>query len=68
MHHYVLSVQKPEWTISFDGDSATATRSRSELIAQSAASGQRVYAVHFPFPGIGKFEKRGEGYAWVAEQ
>lgn len=67
MHHYVVSVQKPEWTISFDGDSAVAAKSRGDLIAKSAASGQRIYAVHFPFPGVGKFEKRGEGYAWVAE-
>jgi glyoxylase-like metal-dependent hydrolase (beta-lactamase superfamily II) len=67
IHHYVVSVQRPEWTISFDGDSATASRSRAQLIADSAASGQRIYAVHFPFPGIGKFEKQGERFAWVAE-
>jgi glyoxylase-like metal-dependent hydrolase (beta-lactamase superfamily II) len=67
MHHFVVSVQKPEWTIAFDGDNATATASRIALINQLAASGQRVYAVHFPFPGIGKMAKRGEGAAWVAE-
>ncbi len=67
MHHYVVSVQKPEWTIAFDGDSATASKSRADLIAQSAASGQRIYAVHFPFPGVGKFEKRADGIVWVAE-
>jgi hypothetical protein len=33
-----------------------------------AASGQRIYSVHFPFPGVGRIEKRGEGYAWVADQ
>ena len=67
MHHFVVSVQKPEWTIAFDGDSAVASRSRADLIAASAASGQRIYAVHFPFPGIGKFEKQGDHFAWVAE-
>ncbi len=67
MHHYIVSVQKPEWTISFDGDNATATASRIKLIADSAVSGQRVYAVHFPFPGLGKFEKKGDGQVWVAE-
>jgi glyoxylase-like metal-dependent hydrolase (beta-lactamase superfamily II) len=67
MHHFVVSVQRPEWTISFDGDSATASRSRADLIASSAASGQRIYAVHFPFPGLGKFEKQGDRFAWVAE-
>jgi glyoxylase-like metal-dependent hydrolase (beta-lactamase superfamily II) len=67
MHHYVVSVQKPEWTIAFDGDNATATASRIKLLSDLAASGERVYAVHFPFPGIGKMEKRGDGVVWVGE-
>jgi glyoxylase-like metal-dependent hydrolase (beta-lactamase superfamily II) len=67
MHHYIVSVQKPEWTIAFDGDSATASKSRADLIARSAANGQRIFAVHFPFPGLGKFDKRGDGFVWVAE-
>jgi glyoxylase-like metal-dependent hydrolase (beta-lactamase superfamily II) len=67
MHHFVVSVQKPEWTIAFDGDAATAQKSRADLIASSAANGQRIYAVHFPFPGVGKFEKRDSGIVWVGE-
>jgi glyoxylase-like metal-dependent hydrolase (beta-lactamase superfamily II) len=67
MHHFVVSVQKPEWIISFDGDGKTGAASRATLIADSAAAGQRIYAVHFPFPGLGKFEKKGEGFVWVAE-
>ncbi|MBL8271033.1 MBL fold metallo-hydrolase [Steroidobacter sp.] len=67
MHHYVVSVQKPDWTIAFDHDAPTAQKSRAEVLAQSAASGQRIYAVHFPYPGLGKFEKRGEEFVWVAE-
>jgi glyoxylase-like metal-dependent hydrolase (beta-lactamase superfamily II) len=67
MHHFVVSVNKPEWTIAFDGDSPVASKSRADVIASSAANGQRIYAVHFPFPGIGKFEKQGDGFVWVAE-
>jgi glyoxylase-like metal-dependent hydrolase (beta-lactamase superfamily II) len=67
MHHYVVSVQQPAWTCGFDGDGPTAAASRAALLAELASSGQRVFAVHFPFPGIGKIEKRGEGFAWVAE-
>lgn len=67
-HHYVLSVQEPDWTVSFDGDAPAAQASRKEVIAQSAATGQRIYAVHFPFPGLGKFVSRGEGYVWVPEK
>lgn len=67
MHHFVVSVQRPEWTIRFDGDPATAQASRSALLARAADSGQRIYAVHFPFPGVGRFERRDGGFAWVPE-
>jgi glyoxylase-like metal-dependent hydrolase (beta-lactamase superfamily II) len=67
MHHHIVSVQKPDWTINFDTDAPTAEASRSELLARSAESGQRIYSVHFPFPGIGKVERRADGFVWVPE-
>jgi glyoxylase-like metal-dependent hydrolase (beta-lactamase superfamily II) len=67
MHHYVASVQRPDWTIAYDGDAPTAQTSRKQVIETAAASGQRVYAVHFPFPGLGKFTQQGENFVWVAE-
>jgi glyoxylase-like metal-dependent hydrolase (beta-lactamase superfamily II) len=67
MHHYVVSVQRPDWTIAFDTDAPTAQKSRADLIAESAAKKQRIYAVHFPYPAVGTFERRGEGYAWKPE-
>jgi len=67
MHHSLISVQRPDWPMSFDADQATGAKSRAALIAESAANGQRIYAVHFPFPGIGKFEKSGDGYVWLGE-
>lgn len=68
LHHFVVSVQKPEWTIAFDTDAPTSQASRTELLARSAESGQRIYGVHFPFPGVGKIERRDQGYVWVPEQ
>lgn len=67
MHHSVVSVQKPDWTIAFDTDAPTAQASRQALLARSADSGQRIYAVHFPFPGVGKIERRGDGFVWIPE-
>jgi len=67
MHHSVVSVQKPDWACGFDGDAKSAAESRGALLSRLAASGQRIYAVHFPFPGVGKIEKQGEGLVWVAE-
>ena len=67
MHHSVISVQRPDWTIAFDGDAPLAQESRKAVLASAAGSGQRVYSVHFPFPGLGKFENRGGTFVWVAE-
>jgi glyoxylase-like metal-dependent hydrolase (beta-lactamase superfamily II) len=67
VHHSIISVQEPDWTIAFDGDAPTAQKSRKDVLAKNAASGQRIYAVHFPFPGLGKFAKQGERIVWVPE-
>jgi glyoxylase-like metal-dependent hydrolase (beta-lactamase superfamily II) len=67
MHSYVISVQKPEWPMSFDSDQKAGAASRVALLLNSEKDGQRIYAVHFPFPGLGRFQKQGEGYVWVAE-
>jgi len=67
MHHHVISVQRPDWTIAFDGDAPLAQASRRQVLASTTASGQRIYAVHFPFPGLGHFEYRAGTIVWVAE-
>jgi glyoxylase-like metal-dependent hydrolase (beta-lactamase superfamily II) len=66
-HHFVVSVQEPDWTIAFDGDAPTAQASRKQVISRSAETGQRIYAVHFPFPGVGRFAKSGDGFVWTPE-
>jgi glyoxylase-like metal-dependent hydrolase (beta-lactamase superfamily II) len=68
MHHFVVSVQRPDWTVNFDADALTAAASRRDLLARSTASGQRLYAVHFPFPGLGRVERRAGEFVWVPEQ
>lgn len=67
MHHYVVSVQKPEWAIAFDADQQTGIASRGQVLEQAVATGQRIYAVHFPFPGLGRFEHGESGYVWKPE-
>lgn len=67
-HHYIVSVQEPDWKIQFDGDAPTAQTSRKEVIAANAQAGQRIYAVHFPFPGLGKFMQQGDRFVWTPEQ
>jgi len=66
-HHFVISVQKPDWTIDYDGDAPTAQASRRALLKRAADQNLRVYAVHFPFPGVGRIAAKDDGFAWVPE-
>lgn len=65
VHHFLVSLRKPQWANSFDGDKETAQASRSNLLSDLAKSGQLIYAGHFPFPGLGKIQRQGDGYVWV---
>ncbi|NUO76015.1 MAG: MBL fold metallo-hydrolase [Lysobacter sp.] len=67
-HHFVISVQRPEWTVQYDGDAPLAQTSRRALLQRAADGKLRVYAVHFPFPGLGHVQAKGEGFEWVPER
>jgi len=67
MHSYVVSVRKPSWKVMFDTDQQTGAVSRTALVEEFAATGQRLYSEHFPFPGVGKIVKNQDGYTWVPE-
>ena len=65
MHHHVVSVRQPDWTVSFDGDAPTAQASRRALLQRAADQKLRLYSVHFPFPGLGHVRAEGDGFAWI---
>ena len=67
LHHPVISVSHPDWPMVFDDDPAAATVNRRMLMESAARDHTRLYAGHFPYPGLGRIEKRGEAYVWVAE-
>jgi hypothetical protein len=67
MHHSVVSVQKPDWANAFDGN-AQAMQSRIALLNRAVDENLRLYAVHFPYPGIGRVQRREDGtIVWVPE-
>lgn len=67
-HHFVISVQRPEWTIAYDEDARAAEARRHALLKRAAEQDLRVYAVHFPFPGLGRIRAEGESFVWVPEE
>jgi glyoxylase-like metal-dependent hydrolase (beta-lactamase superfamily II) len=62
MHHWVLSVEHPDWTVGYDNDPVAGKKARLDQITALRASGAHIYAYHFPFPGLGKIQTR-EGRA-----
>jgi len=67
-HSSVVSLARPDWTVGYDGDAATAKASRRAWLTRLAASHQRVFAPHFPYPGVGRIVAAGQGFAWVPER
>lgn len=65
VHHHVISVQRPRWTIQFDGDAPVAEDSREALLARIADENLQVSSPHFPYPGLGRIERHGDGFAFV---
>ncbi len=63
----IISVQRPDWSIAFDMDDAAARVMRIATLKHLAATNAHVYAVHFPFPGVGHVKAQGETFAWVPD-
>ena len=66
-HHSVISVQRPEWTVEYDENAPLAQTSRRAFLQRAADNGLRIYAVHFPFPGLGRVKTQGNSFVWVPE-
>ncbi len=66
-HSHILSLGHPEWNIAYDTDKAAGAAARRATLAELAASGERVFAPHFPWPSVGKVVTAGDGFAWVPD-
>jgi glyoxylase-like metal-dependent hydrolase (beta-lactamase superfamily II) len=67
MHSSIISVQRPEWRNSWDSDSARAVATRQDLLERGVTGTRRIYGVHFPFPGVGRFQRVDDGFVWIPE-
>jgi glyoxylase-like metal-dependent hydrolase (beta-lactamase superfamily II) len=67
-HHHTLMFSNPAWGIAFDHEPDVAIDTRKKLFAQLAATRERAYGFHLPWPGIGRITPRGSGYAWEGER
>ncbi|RYG10345.1 MAG: MBL fold metallo-hydrolase [Caulobacteraceae bacterium] len=67
LHSSVLSVQRPEMQNKWDEDSRAAIITRQSLLERGAAQNLLFYGVHFPFPGLGRIQRRDDGFVWAPE-
>ncbi len=63
-HSAIVSLAKPGWAIGYDTDAAQGIAQRKAELGRLAASGEYVFAPHFPFPGVGRVVAAGAGFTW----
>lgn len=67
LHSSLISVQRPDWKNNWDSDSAAAVATRQSLLERGASQNLLFYGVHFPFPGLGRIQRRDDGFVWAPE-
>jgi glyoxylase-like metal-dependent hydrolase (beta-lactamase superfamily II) len=59
-----LHLEHPEWENGFDLSSESAGKTRRRLLDFAAEESVHVMAFHFPYPSVGRVEKRNDGWEW----
>ena len=62
----VLSFMKPEWPSGSDHDPAKGIETRKMLLDRLATDKARIASYHLPHPGLGRAERDGTAYRFVA--
>ena len=61
-----VSFAHPDWQPRADMDGAKAAGSRRHLLDMAATDKLQVLSYHIPFPGLGRVERTGSAFTWVA--
>ena len=57
----------PDWRPRADMDGVKAAQSRRHVLDMAATDKLQVLCYHIPFPGLGRVERRGSAFTWLAE-
>jgi glyoxylase-like metal-dependent hydrolase (beta-lactamase superfamily II) len=55
----------PDWKFGFDADPAAAIASRTSLLDMAASGKKQLLGYHWPYPGLGRAEKKDNAYVYV---
>ncbi|MDQ0133861.1 glyoxylase-like metal-dependent hydrolase (beta-lactamase superfamily II) [Neorhizobium galegae] len=64
-NHFVASLQKPDWAVSFDMDKGAAASSRKRIFGMLASEKIPFIGYHMPHPSVGYAEPFGAGFRFV---
>src|SRR5262249_32688670 len=64
--HHVILVEKPRMEVAFDTDPKQGVETRIKVMDMLASQRMPALVYHLPWPGIGHFAKRGDGFHYVA--
>ncbi|MFK7791234.1 MAG: MBL fold metallo-hydrolase [Devosiaceae bacterium] len=66
-NHPVWSIAQPAWHMRLDVDREQAAKTRQRLLGQIADEGWLMAGYHMPFPAVGRIQRDGQGFAFIAE-
>jgi glyoxylase-like metal-dependent hydrolase (beta-lactamase superfamily II) len=66
-HSSIVNLAEPAWRGGMDQDSAAGAATRVAELARLAARHALIFSPHFPWPGVGRIEAKGDGYIWKPE-
>ena len=59
-----VQLERPQWLYTSDLDPEKAAATRGRLCEWAIANNALVASPHFPFPGLGRFTRKKQGYQW----
>jgi len=66
--HPVIAFEHPEWKPAADHhDAEQAIKTRKVLLDRLSSDRSRLIGYHLPYPGVGRVERQGTSYAYLAE-
>lgn len=64
-NHFVASLQRPDWEVSFDADKKAAAETRKKVFGMLAADKLPFIGYHMPHPSVGYVEPLDTGFRFV---
>lgn len=65
VHVAALQLQKPDTTVKYDSNAASARHSRKDVFGEVVRDRSVVAAAHIAFPGLGHLRRQGNRFEWV---